>query len=229
MVIAIDGPAGAGKSSVARELARRLGYVLLDTGVLYRALAWAALEQGLSLENEAAIAALTSHLSLNLCQHTGQLDVLVAGRNVSASLRTPEISQAASVIAQFPLVRSALLPLQKSWAEQRSCVVEGRDIGTAVFPHADIKFFLTAREEVRSHRRFNELRARGMDVTPNQVLAQQHDRDRRDTLRATAPLKPATDAIVVDTSDLSLGEVVNQLQAFCEKNTSFQGKQHHAR
>lgn len=217
MVIAIDGPAGAGKSSVARELARRLGFVLLDTGVLYRALAWAALDQGLSLENEGDVAALVPRLSFTLCKETGKIDVLISGQNISFFLRTPEISQAASLIAQFPRVRSALLPLQQSWGAQVSCVVEGRDIGTTVFPHADIKFFLTAREEIRSHRRFEELRARGVDVTPGQVLAQQHDRDRRDTLRATAPLKPATDALVIDTSDLSLDAVVSKLQMFCKQ------------
>lgn len=215
MIVAIDGPAGAGKSTVARELAHRLRWLLIDTGMLYRALAWAGHQQGILPTDETALANLVKTVSIRYDATPTGNKVFVEGVDVSHLLRTPEVSKWASVIAQYESVREALLPLQRLLASKQSCVVEGRDIGTVVLPAATVKFFLTARPEIRSKRRYDELQSRGITTTKEQVLQDQTERDKRDEERAASPTLPASDAILLDTSDLTFFDVVTQMEAIC--------------
>ena len=213
-VVAIDGPAGAGKSTVARALARRLGYFLLDTGAIYRAVALVARRQGVAWSDGPGLARVAQQMQLHF---TASGDVLVGEQpnveDVSQAIRTPELSQGASTVSAHPEVRDALLELQRRIARQGRCVVEGRDIGTVVLPWAPVKFFLTARPEVRARRRHDELQGRGVVVSLADTLAEILERDHRDTTRATAPLKQADDAVLVDSSELTLDGVVEKLEA----------------
>jgi len=213
-VVAIDGPAGAGKSTVARALARRLGYFLLDTGAIYRAVALVARRQGVAWSDGPGLARVAQQMQLHF---TASGDVLVGEQpnveDVSQAIRTPELSQGASTVSAHPEVRDALLELQRRIARQGRCVVEGRDIGTVVLPWAPVKFFLTARPEVRARRRHDELEGRGVVVSLADTLAEILERDHRDTTRATAPLKQADDAVLVDSSELTLDGVVEKLEA----------------
>lgn len=230
-VIAIDGPAGAGKSTVARQLARRLGFFLLDTGAIYRCLALHAQEQGVSWDAGPALAELATHLPIRFSSGAPQKDsrmtptaagelspeeqVFLSERIVTQAIRTPEISLGASQVSVHPEVRSALLGLQRRLAASGPCVVEGRDIGTVVLPGAPIKLFLTASALVRAQRRFDELSARGVAADRGATLREQEERDRRDATRAAAPLRQADDAILFDTSELGLGEVLDQIESIC--------------
>jgi cytidylate kinase len=207
-VVAIDGPAGAGKSSVARALAERLGFSLLDTGAIYRTLAVAASRRGVGLDDGPALGVLAEGLPI---EFQGKR-VLLEGEDVSALIRTPEVSRDASTVSAHPSVRAALLGIQRRLAAQGRVVVEGRDIGTVVLPDAPMKFFLTARPEVRARRRYDELIARGQQVELERTLAEIVDRDRRDEERAVAPLRKADDADLVDTSDLPLERVIDQME-----------------
>jgi cytidylate kinase len=204
-VVAVDGPVGSGKSTVARRAAARLGYVYLDTGAMYRAVGLLAIEEGVALEDEEAVVALTRGARLEFVAD-GRL--LAAGRDVSEAIRTLEIGAAASRVSALPGVRRLLVDQQRALADEGDIVMEGRDIGTNVFPDADVKFFLTARPEVRAVRRTAELRASGDHVDEDQVLAAIVERDRRDCTREVAPLRKAADAIEIDTSSLTLDEVV---------------------
>ncbi len=208
-VIAIDGPAGAGKSTVARALARKLGFFLLDTGAIYRAVALAAARAGVAFDDGARLAEVARALPIRF-DEAGR--VLLGDEDVSAAIRTPEMSQAASTVSAHAPVRAALLDLQRRLAARGRCVVEGRDIGTVVLPDAPVKIFLTASEEVRARRRFDELRARGADVDFAATLAELKERDDRDTRRAAAPLRMADGAVLVDTSDLDLDSVIARLE-----------------
>lgn len=210
-IVAIDGPAGAGKSTVARELARRLGFTIVDTGAIYRAVALAAQRAGVDWEDDEGLAALLDGAAFRL-SFADDTRVLLDGDDVTAAIRTPEISRGASVVSARPVVRKKLLGLQRELGRRatRGAVLEGRDIGTVVFPDADVKFFLTASDEARAARRQSELREKGLTVDVLEVLADQRRRDRDDTERAIAPLKPAADAVVVDTTDMDLGEVVEE-------------------
>jgi cytidylate kinase len=203
-VVAIDGPAGAGKSTVARALADRLGFFLLDTGAIYRSVALAAVRGGVALSDGPALGGLAASLDIRFAADR----VLVDGEDVSQAIRTPEISQGASTVSAHPEVRAALLELQRRIAAGGRCVVEGRDIGTVVLPWAPVKFFLTATPEVRARRRYDELVARGAQVDLAATLAELRARDERDERRAVAPLRQADDAELLDTSDLRLEEVV---------------------
>ncbi|MFL5457135.1 MAG: (d)CMP kinase [Myxococcales bacterium] len=209
-IIAIDGPAGAGKSTVARKLARRLGYAMVDTGAIYRAVALAAQRAGIAWDDDAG---LTRLLEPGLPIAFGEHDeVSLGGEKITAAIRTPEISRGASVVSARPVVRARLLGLQRNLgrATQRGAVLEGRDIGTVVFPDATVKFFLTASDEARARRRHAELAGKGHEVELSDVLNDQMRRDRNDSERAIAPLKPAPDAIIVDTTGLDLDEVVER-------------------
>jgi cytidylate kinase len=208
-VIAIDGPAGAGKSTVARALARRLGFFLLDTGAIYRAVALSAARAGIDFADGAALGELARRLPLRF-DEAGR--VWLDSDDVSAAIRTPEISQSASSVSAHPEVRGALLELQRKLASAGRCVVEGRDIGTVVLPWAPLKVFLTASPEVRARRRHDELVARGTSVELQSTLADLVERDRRDETRAVAPLRQADDAVLVDTSTLDLDAVVDKLE-----------------
>jgi cytidylate kinase len=225
-IVAIDGPAGAGKSTVSRRLASRLGFAMVDTGAIYRAVALAASRQQIPFDCDERLGELMPRLAIHFEPPPpgghGQR-VLLDGEDVSVLIRTPAMSLGASAVSARPVVRAGLLELQRRLAlapDNRGAVLEGRDIGTVVFPDADVKLFLTASPEVRAERRFAELQARG-DATPfAQVLAEQQRRDRDDSERVHAPLKPAADATLVDTSGLSLDQVVDHLAAVIEGQLS---------
>ena len=208
-VVAIHGPAGAGKSSVARALAQRLGFSLLDTGAIYRSLALVAREGGVSLQDGASLGPLAESLPI---QFEGS-QVLLGGRDVSSDIRSPEVSRDASTVSAHAQVRAALLGIQRRLAARGRVVVEGRDIGTVVLPDAPMKFFLTARPEVRARRRYDELIAKGAEVDLERTLAEIIERDRRDEEREVAPLRRADDAELVDTSDLPITDVIDQMEA----------------
>ena len=209
-VIAIDGPAGAGKSTVARALARRLGYFLLDTGAIYRALALTADRSGVPFDDGDSLGSLAATLPIRF-DEVGR--VFLGDEDVSSAIRTPAMSQGASTVSAHPPVRGALLDLQRTLAARGRCVVEGRDIGTVVLPWAPLKIFLTASDEVRARRRYEELTARGQTVDYSATLADLRERDQRDSTRAVAPLRQAEDAVLLDTSELSEEAVVDRMEA----------------
>ena len=211
-VIAIDGPAGAGKSTVAQLLAKRLGFVLVDTGALYRALALVARETAVDWNDGAGLGALATSLDLKFVPVEGAAPRLFAGeRDLSAAIRTPEISMGASDVSKHPEVRAALLSLQRQLGKEGGVVLEGRDIGTVVFPDAEAKIFLTASAEVRAHRRVKDLASRGIRADLGQTLAEIQARDAQDSGRSVAPLRAAPDAIVLDTTNLDMDAVVDEL------------------
>ena len=213
MIVAIDGPAGVGKSTVAKLLASRLGFLYLDTGALYRAVAWAVLEQKLEPADAEAVAGLLSKLSLRMQVTNNEVTVFINGKDVTKDLRTPAVSAAASVVSAIPAVRAWLLPVQREIGQKGSVVAEGRDIGTKVFPSAPVKFFLEADVTVRAQRRHLELVAAGHRTAIEQTSAELAGRDDRDRSRSMAPLVPADDARHIDTSRLSAEDVVNQMLA----------------
>ena len=208
-IVAIDGPAGAGKSTVARQLARRLGFTIIDTGAIYRSVALAALRAAVDWEDDEGLRRLLDG-GLEITFRDDR--VLLRGEDVTDAIRTPEISRGASVVSARPVVRQELLQLQRDLghASRRGSVLEGRDIGTVVFPDADVKFFLTASDEARAQRRHAELVERGLSVPLSEVLADQRRRDRDDSERSIAPLRAASDAILVDTTGLDLDQVVER-------------------
>jgi CMP/dCMP kinase len=216
-IVAVDGPAGAGKSSASRLLAARLGFAMVDTGAIYRSVALAARRAGIAYDDDAALEALLGGIRIRFAPpaRAGEAQrVFLGEEDVSAEIRTPPISMGASAVSARPVVRAGLLDLQRRLAlapENRGAVLEGRDIGTVVFPDAEAKFFLTASAEERARRRHAELRARGERVELEQVLEEQRKRDRDDSQRAVAPLRPAEDALQVDTSGLPLEAVVERL------------------
>jgi cytidylate kinase len=208
-IVAIDGPAGAGKSTVARQLAQRLGFTMIDTGAIYRSVALTAKNAGVAWDDDENLRKL---LDRGLGLTFDGERVLLDGADVSASIRTPEMSRGASVVSARPIVRQKLLGLQRDLARaaRRGAVLEGRDIGTVVFPDAEVKFFLTAADEARALRRHVELSDKGVAVELADVLSDQRRRDKDDTERAIAPLKPAPDALLVDTTGLDLAGVVER-------------------
>jgi len=211
-VVAIDGPAGAGKSTVARALARCLGYQFLDTGAIYRSVAWQAQTQGVSWADGPAVAAVAIGLPLRFETVEGQNRVYVGNTDLTSHIRAPEISEGASQVSAHPEVRAALLDLQRSIGSAGRIVAEGRDTGTVVFPDANAKFFLTASPEERAFRRVRDLAANGRPADPAQVAAEMAVRDERDSTRAAAPLRRADDAILIDSSTLSVDEVVTLME-----------------
>jgi CMP/dCMP kinase len=214
LIVAIDGPAGAGKSTVSKLLARRLGLSFVDTGALYRTVALSARRQGIATEDDAGLAGLLGRIRISFRATGEENRVFLDGEDVSAEIRTPEISLLASAVSARRVVREGLLGLQRRLALEApvGAVLEGRDIGTVVFPDADLKFFLEASPDVRARRRYEELFQKGSESTLDAVLADQIKRDRDDSSRAVAPLKAAEDAIRVDSSGLPLSEVVQRLE-----------------
>lgn len=208
MIVAIDGPAGAGKSSIASRLAERLGFAFLDTGAMYRAVTLAALRQGFGARDEQAIAQLSEELSI---EFDGK-QTLLNGEDVSMAIRAVDVSAAVYLAADNLAVRRRLVELQRQIASEVDIVTEGRDQGTVAFPHAECKIFLTASREERARRRFEELNNRGEMVTFEEVLSQQDERDRRDETRPVGRLMKANDALEVVTDNLSLEQVVERLE-----------------
>ena len=200
--VAIDGPAGAGKSTLARRLAAEMGYIYVDTGAMYRSIGLYATRQGANLHNAEAVAALLPQIRLEIRLLDGTQHIYLNGEDVSEAIRAEEIGMAASAVAAHPAVRSFLLDTQRGLAESQNILMDGRDIGTVVLPKATVKIFLTATPEARAKRRWKEYQEKGVDVSFENVLADVKQRDYQDTHRAAAPLKQADDAVLLDTSEL---------------------------
>ncbi len=210
LLITIDGPAGAGKTTVSRALANRLGYRYIDTGALYRGVALAAQIKGVDPRNDEKLKRLCGDLDLHFVQHQEALRLYLNGEDISDRIRTPEITMLASAISARPVVREFLLELQKDLGKEKAAVFEGRDMGTVVFPEADVKFFLDASPRTRAERRYAEQESKKtqtLDEVERDILR----RDRNDSTRDVAPLKPATDAIVIDSTEMNVAEVVDYM------------------
>lgn len=215
MIIAIDGPSGAGKSTLGKMLAKKLGLLYLDTGAMYRAVALAVQRTGLAFEDTQRIAEIAERAKIDLVGEPDAMKVLLDGDDVSVEIRTLEVAQAASVVSTISAVRRIMVDHQRQigLAAPKGAVLEGRDIGSVVFPNADIKFFLTAKPEARARRRFIEDQAKGRISTFEQTLDEINERDKRDVSRDDSPLTIAQDAVVIDTSELDLTEVFEQMLA----------------
>ena len=210
--IAIDGPAGAGKSTIAKVLAKELGLIYVDTGALYRTVGYYTTHRGITLDDIEGITAALSDLTVELKYVDGVQRVFANGEDVSDLIRTPAISMAASAVSAIPAVRDYLLATQRDIAAKNSVVMDGRDIGTVILPDAEVKIFLTASPEARARRRYAELQEKGDPATYEEVLSDMIKRDYDDSHRATAPLKQAEDAILVDTSDMGLAETIAHMK-----------------
>lgn len=212
-VVTVDGPSGVGKGTICQGLVARFGWHLLDSGAIYRVFALAALHHNLQLDDEKSLVVLASHLDVkfSLDEKEHLVRVILEGEDVSEEIRTPECSQAASKVASLIQVRSALLERQRSFCQMPGLIADGRDMGTVVFPDADIKIFLTASSEERAKRRYHQLMEKGIDVTIEDVLSDINERDKRDTERAISPLKPAADALTIDTTNMTVEQVLCEI------------------
>jgi cytidylate kinase len=213
LIIAIDGPSGAGKSTLAKRLARELGFIYLDTGAMYRALALKVLRQGVDLADDARLARLVESTEIDLQEDHGTLEVLLDGINVAHEIRTPEVSQMASKVSALKAVRARMLALQRDMGQRGNVVAEGRDIGTVVFPNAEVKIFLEASAEERARRRCAELRATGRQADLSETLREMEERDKRDSERDLAPLRMADDALRIDSSNATADTVAAKVLA----------------
>jgi len=207
LIIAIDGPSGAGKSTLAKRLARELGFIYLDTGAMYRALALKVLRQGVDLADDGRLDRLVDETDIDLRDHDGKLEVLLDGEDVGAQIRTPEISQMASKVSALKKVRARMLELQRQMGRRGNVVAEGRDIGTVIFPQAEVKIYLDASPGERARRRYQELKAAGRQVDLQETLREIEERDKRDSERDIAPLCKAEDALLVDSSSVDAEQV----------------------
>lgn len=217
LIIAIDGPAGAGKSTVSKALAKKLGYTYIDTGAMYRALAWKALQLGLPLHDERQLTELAETSTIALQGEPDELRVFIDDQEVTDAIRTQQISEATSIISTISGVRRAIVAEQRRMGQAGGVVLEGRDIGTQVFPHADVKFYLDADLNVRAERRWADERAQGRALTLAQALQEVEARDRRDQERQDSPLRRPEDAIYIDSSSQSVEEVVDEMLEFIRR------------
>ncbi len=217
LVIALDGPSGAGKSTVARLLARKLGYLYIDTGAMYRAIGWKARHEGIDPSDEKKLADLCQRTEVLIKKDNSDPRVYVDGRDVSNEIRTPEMGMMASAVSKSAAVRARLLTLQRELGNNGGVVMDGRDIGTVVFPDADVKFFLDASAGERGRRRYLELKAKGMDVDLARITQEIVDRDQQDSSRILAPLKKAEDALLLDTTGMTIEGVLDFMLKVVEK------------
>ncbi len=219
LIIAIDGPSGAGKSTLGRMLARALKLLYIDTGSMYRAVALAVMESGLNGRDDVAVGSLAASVNIDLEGDPESLRVTLEGRDVSDEIRSEDVTEMSSIVSTIPEVRRAMVARQREMG-RRGAVLNGRDIGTVVFPDADVKFFLTAQAEERATRRFEEDRAQDPKVDFAETFADMTERDRRDSTRADSPLKSAADAIIVDSTGLSIEEVFQQMMTAVTKKSA---------
>ena len=217
MNVAIDGPAGAGKSTIAKSIAAKMGYVYVDTGAMYRAMALYFLRAGIASNDEEKISSVVDDISVSIKYEDGAQHVILNGEDVTGLIRTEEVGNMASASSVYAPVRSKLVALQQELAKTTDVIMDGRDIGTVVLPNADVKIFLTASVECRAKRRFDELVAKGMEADFDKIAKDIEERDYRDSHREISPLKQAEDAILVDSSDMTIDEVVNTIIGYCNK------------
>ena len=213
VVIAIDGPSGAGKGTLSQLVAKRLGYNLLDSGALYRLVALLAMKQGLDVQDESAVADVAAKLAVKFDVEGMSTRIFLAGEDVTEAIRQEAVSMNASLVAAYASVRSALLQRQKDFAQLPGLVADGRDMGTTVFPEAQVKVFLTASAEARAERRYKQLAQKGVAVDMAELVADIKARDDRDTNRSSSPLKPAPDALILDSTSLSIDQVLETILA----------------
>lgn len=214
--IAIDGPAGAGKSTIAKKLAADLGYVYVDTGAMYRAMAYYFLQNGIDAKDEKAIADACPKVDVTIQYVDGEQQVILNGENVNGVIRKEEVGNMASATSVYPVVRTKLVDLQRQLAARENVIMDGRDIGTVVLPNANVKIFLTASSKVRAQRRFDELTAKGIACNIDEIEKDIIDRDYRDMHRETSPLKQADDAVLLDSSNLDIDGVVAAMKKIIE-------------
>lgn len=211
MIIAIDGPAGAGKSSVAKAVARRLNYLYIDTGAMYRAVGWKVLQDEIEFENVVRIGQLAAESTIELQGSVDDLRVRIDDRDITSEIRTPEVSQSASIVSAIPAVRRALVARQQEMGRAGNVVMEGRDIGTVVFPEAEVKIFLDASTDARAQRRYAEDATKGVAASVEETRSALETRDQRDSSRADSPLVQAEDAVYIDSSSFTIEEVIEQV------------------
>lgn len=212
-VLTIDGPSGSGKGTLAQRMAEKLGWHYLDSGAIYRVLAQAALKHQIDLTDETALASIAGQLDVQFVLKDGLLQVVLEGEDVSLLIRSEQAGNAASKVAAFPAVRSALLQRQRDFCQPPGLVTDGRDMGTVVFPDAPYKVFLTASAEVRAERRYKQLKEKGIDSNLSDLVAEISERDERDTQREVAPLRPADDAVILDSTQLGIEAVLEKVSA----------------
>lgn len=210
--IAIDGPAGAGKSTIAKKLAKELGYVYVDTGAMYRAMAYYFLTNNISSADEEAIAKACENVNVSIAYKNNEQQVLLNGENISDKIRNEEVGNMASATSVYPVVRTKLVELQRQLAQKENVIMDGRDIGTVVLPNANVKIYLTASSKVRAQRRFDELTEKGISCEFDEIEKDIIDRDYRDMHRETSPLKQADDAVLLDSSDMDIDAVVEKMK-----------------
>lgn len=216
--VAVDGPAGAGKSTIAKKVAKDLGFIYVDTGAMYRSMALLCIENNIDKEDEAAVVATCSKADITIAYENEEQQVYLNGRNVNGLIRTEEVGNTASKVSVYPKVREKLVELQMKLAKSSDIIMDGRDIGTCVLPNADVKIYLTAGSRVRALRRYNELTAKGVECNLDEIEKDIIARDERDMNREISPLRKADDAILVDSSDMTIEEVVNAIKDIINKD-----------